>query len=54
MIRRTLVVNDLHLGNGGDFDTFAGAEALPALPDKLGHEPIRVVLNGDNDRLPDE
>ncbi len=47
MIRRTLVVSDLHLGNGGDFDTFAGAEALPALLDKLGHEPIRVVLNGD-------
>lgn len=47
MIQRTLVISDLHLGNGGDFDTFAGADALPALLDKLGHEPIRVVLNGD-------
>lgn len=47
MIQRTLVVSDLHLGNGGDFDTFAGAEALPALLDQLGREPIRVILNGD-------
>ena len=47
MITRTLVVSDLHLGNGGDFDTFAGAQALPALLDRLGQTPIRVVLNGD-------
>lgn len=47
MIQRTVVLSDLHLGNGGDFDTFAGADALPALLDKLGHEPIRVILNGD-------
>lgn len=47
MIQRTLVVSDLHLGNGGDYDTFAGADALPELLDKLGREPIRVVLNGD-------
>lgn len=46
-MRRTLVISDLHLGNGGDFDTFAGAAALPALLDELGHRPIRVVLNGD-------
>jgi UDP-2,3-diacylglucosamine pyrophosphatase LpxH len=47
MIQRTLIVSDLHLGNGGDFDTFAGADALPALLAELGHEPLRVVLNGD-------
>ena len=47
MFQRTLVVSDLHLGSGGDFDTFAGAEALPAMLDQLGHEPIRVILNGD-------
>lgn len=48
MITRTLVLSDLHLGNGGDFDTFAGAEALPALLDEMGKTPIRVILNGDS------
>ena len=26
----TLIVSDLHLGNGSDYDAFAGGEALPA------------------------
>lgn len=44
---RTLIISDLHLGNGGEYDVFAGGEALPALLDQLAHEPVRVVVNGD-------
>ena len=31
---RTLIVSDLHLGNGGEYDVFAGGDALPALLDR--------------------
>jgi UDP-2,3-diacylglucosamine pyrophosphatase LpxH len=44
---RTLIVSDLHLGNGGGFDVFAGGEALPALLDRFSSTPARVILNGD-------
>jgi UDP-2,3-diacylglucosamine pyrophosphatase LpxH len=47
MLQRTIVLSDLHLGSGGDFETFAGADALPALLDKLGSDPVRVIVNGD-------
>lgn len=44
---RTLIVSDLHLGPGGSYDIFAGADALPALLDALGDRPTQVVINGD-------
>ncbi len=45
---KTVILSDLHLGNGGPYDIFAGAEALPALLDALAAAgPCRVVLNGD-------
>lgn len=44
---RTLIISDLHLGNGGEYDVFAGGEALPALLDQIAHEPVRVMVNGD-------
>lgn len=44
---QTLILSDLHLGNGGIFDTFAGAEALPAFLATFSGQPIRVLLNGD-------
>ncbi|APR86369.1 Hypothetical protein A7982_11718 [Minicystis rosea] len=44
---RTLVISDLHLGNGGDYDAFAGAEALPAFLDHVAASPTRVFINGD-------
>lgn len=45
---RTVVLSDLHLGNGQGYDIFAGAQALPAFLDTLTREPTRVVLNGDS------
>jgi hypothetical protein len=44
---RTLVLSDLHLGCAAVPGVFAGGEALPALLDRLGGPPLRVVLNGD-------
>ncbi len=44
---RTLIVSDLHLGNGGEYDVFAGGEALPALLDSVAESPTRVLVNGD-------
>lgn len=44
---RTLIISDLHLGNGGEYDVFAGGEALPALLDQIAHEPVRILVNGD-------
>lgn len=44
---RTLVISDLHLGNGGDYDAFAGAEELPAFLDRVAAAPTRVFINGD-------
>ena len=45
---RTLILSDLHLGNGGDYDIFGGSEALPALLDRFVDPPTRVILNGDS------
>lgn len=45
---RTLILSDLHLGNGGDYDIFAGNDALPALLDRFVHPPTQVILNGDS------
>src|SRR5262249_51669029 len=43
----TLIVSDLHLGNGGEYDVFAGGEALPAFLDRHAAAPTRVFVNGD-------
>ncbi|MCY1032339.1 metallophosphoesterase [Corallococcus sp. BB11-1] len=45
---RTLILSDLHLGNGGPYDIFAGAAELPALLDTFADMPTHVVLNGDS------
>jgi UDP-2,3-diacylglucosamine pyrophosphatase LpxH len=45
---RTLILSDLHLGNGGDYDIFSGSEALPALLERFLNPPTRVILNGDS------
>jgi UDP-2,3-diacylglucosamine pyrophosphatase LpxH len=44
---RTLIVSDLHLGNGSDYDAFAGGEELPAFLDRAAATPTRVLVNGD-------
>src|SRR4051812_1720440 len=44
---RTLIVSDLHLGNGGVYDAFAGGDTLPALLDRFASPPTHVVVNGD-------
>jgi len=44
---RTLILSDLHLGNGGEYDIFAGSDSLPALLDQFVDPPTRVILNGD-------
>lgn len=46
--KRTLVLSDLHLGNGGPYDIFAGGGELARLLDaECGKQPTRVILNGD-------
>ncbi len=45
---RTLVLSDLHLGNGGDYDIFAGGEDLPALLERFIDPPTHIILNGDS------
>ena len=45
---QTLILSDLHLGNGGEYDIFGGSEALPALLDRFVDPPTRVILNGDS------
>jgi UDP-2,3-diacylglucosamine pyrophosphatase LpxH len=44
---RTLIVSDLHLGNGGPYDVFAGGEALPSLLDAVATGATTVLVNGD-------
>ncbi|WP_433928215.1 hypothetical protein AB3662_33560 [Sorangium cellulosum] len=44
---RALIISDLHLGNGGDYDVFAGEQELPALLDRFASPPTRVIVNGD-------
>ena len=43
---RTVILSDLHLGNGPDYELFAGARELPEFLDAQS-APSRVVLNGD-------
>jgi UDP-2,3-diacylglucosamine pyrophosphatase LpxH len=43
----TLVLSDLHLGNGGSYDIFAGEAELPKLLATLVGTKVHVVLNGD-------
>jgi UDP-2,3-diacylglucosamine pyrophosphatase LpxH len=45
---RTLILSDLHLGNSGDYDIFAGNEDLPPLLDRFVEQPTRIILNGDS------
>lgn len=44
---RTIIISDLHLGNGSDYDAFAGGDALPAFLDRVAREPTCVLVNGD-------
>ncbi len=46
-VPRTVILSDLHLGNGQGDELFAGAAALPAFLEQFTHEPTRVILNGD-------
>lgn len=43
---RTLIVSDLHLGNGGEYDIFSGGTGLAELVDSFDGS-LRVILNGD-------
>jgi UDP-2,3-diacylglucosamine pyrophosphatase LpxH len=43
---RTVILSDLHLGNGPEYEIFAGARELPEFLDAQS-APTRVVLNGD-------
>lgn len=45
---RTLILSDLHHGNGGEYDIFGGSADLPALLDRFADAPTRVILNGDS------
>jgi UDP-2,3-diacylglucosamine pyrophosphatase LpxH len=44
---RTLIISDLHLGNGGPYDVFEGEKALPSLLDRMSDAPLCVLVNGD-------
>ena len=44
---RTIILRDLHLGNDGVYDVFAGADVLPPPLDQCAATPTRVILNGD-------
>ncbi len=45
---KTLILSDIHLGNGAGYDIFAGGAALPDCLDFHSEQgPIRVLLNGD-------
>jgi predicted phosphodiesterase len=48
ILMRTLILSDLHLGNGGDYDIFAGREYLPELLNQFVSPPTHVILNGDS------
>jgi hypothetical protein len=43
---KTIILSDLHLGNGGELDIFAGAERLPPLLDSFPNG-ARIIFNGD-------
>jgi hypothetical protein len=44
----TLVLSDIHLGNGHGFDIFSGAALLPATLAEAAAQRAHVVLNGDS------
>ena len=44
---RVLVVSDVHLGNGGVYDIYAGGAALPALIRREAGPDLHLLLNGD-------
>lgn len=44
----TLVLSDLHLGNGREYDTFAGEAVLPRVLAEAAAARASVVLNGDS------
>lgn len=44
----TLVLSDIHLGNGGGFDVFAGAAVLPGVLAQAAAARSLVILNGDS------
>jgi len=45
---KTLVISDIHFGNGKGYDIYAGGEALPAFLDLYAAEPTRVIIAGDS------
>ena len=42
---KTLIISDLHLGNGGPYEIFAGQDALPAMLQEI--KPDHLIINGD-------
>ena len=46
-LAKTLIVSDLHLGNGGSYDIFAGGETLPSLLRRFAAPGHTVICNGD-------
>jgi len=45
---KILIVSDLHLGNGGSYDIFAGGQELPTLLRSFAHSGHCVIFNGDS------
>jgi UDP-2,3-diacylglucosamine pyrophosphatase LpxH len=45
---RTLVISDLHLGNGGKYEAFAAPDELPRFLDQEAKDPTHVFVNGDS------
>lgn len=45
---RTLVLSDIHLGNGAGYDIFAGEDVLPGLLEDAAASRARVIFNGDS------
>ena len=46
--QKILIVSDLHFGNGGHYDIFAGEQALPALLRTFAKPDHAVIFNGDS------
>ena len=44
----TLVLSDIHLGNGEGYDIFAGEAVLPGVLDEAADARAHVILNGDS------
>ena len=43
----TIVLSDIHLGNGAGYDIFAGEAVLPSVLAAAASQRARVILNGD-------